>query len=196
MKYVFGLMGFFSFICAVFTGRMNEMTPSALKGMSSAVELSLVLAGAICFWNGIMNVAKEAGITNRLSKLFAPVLCKLFHGMRKGDEALQSISMNISANLLGLGNAATPFGIDAMQRMQLQNANPSDATKNMILFVVMNTASLQIIPTSIASIRMAAGSEHPMEILPALFLTSLCSLFASIIAAKILGKVYDLHERC
>ncbi|MBQ2898501.1 MAG: hypothetical protein IJE28_02015 [Oscillospiraceae bacterium] len=150
-----------------------------------AAELSLKLLGSLCFWSGIMEVAKQSGIVDLLCRLLKPLLLFVFPALRNEEKALGAISMNLSANLLGLGNAATPLGIAAMRELHKISGFSSAATKEMVCFVVMNTASLQLLPTTVAALRLENGAERPFDILPAVWLVSACSLCIGIAAAKL-----------
>lgn len=178
----------FSFICAVIKGNSAELSTAVINSGNTAVNLGLSLLGTFCLWNGLMAVAEKSGITNALGKLMAPLLCKIFKGLKKDDEALTPISLNITSNLLGLSNAATPLGIEAMKRLAEKNQNKETADNNMILFVVMNSAALRLIPTTVGAIRTAHGSENPMEIIVPSVLCSICSLTVGISLAKALNK--------
>lgn len=190
MKWIFTFMAVLACVFGIATGRMQAVSTSALSGVEQGVKLTITLGGAICFWSGIMNVAKKAGLTKKIAKFFSPILRRLFRNIKPGDSLIETISMNVSANLLGLGNAATPMGIQAMLKMQANNPDKSRATHNMILFVVINTASLQIIPTTVAMVRLSAGSNNPMEILTPMLCTSLCSLVTVIVFAKIFARLF------
>lgn len=129
-----------------------------------------------------MRVAQKSGITEQLAKLFSPVLGKLFSGLKKGGKAMQYITLNLTANILGLGNASTPFGLAAMREIETEenNPQPEKASRNMIVLTVMNTASLQLIPTTVAALRLKAGSDNPMEILPCVWIVSVLALCAAL----------------
>ena len=194
MNYVFPIMIIFSFVCAVITGRMNELSASVVEGGSNAVELLLRLVSMLCLWGGVMEIADSSGITKGISKMLFPLMKMIFPRLRKEKDALEAISMNVTANILGLGNAATPLGLEAMRRLQQINPNTSQASDEMVVFVVMNTAAMHIIPTTVATLRGQYGSESPMSILPASFLTSFCALAVAIICAK-LGNRFIRGER-
>lgn len=194
MNYVFPIMIIFSFICAVITGRMNELSASVVEGGSNAVELLLRLVSMLCLWGGVMEIADASGITKGISKLLSPLMKLIFPGLRRERDALEAISMNVTANVLGLGNAATPLGLEAMRRLQQINPDTSKASDEMVIFVVMNTAAMHIIPTTVATLRGQYGSVSPMSILPASFLTSFCALLAAILCAK-LGNRFIRGER-
>ena len=176
MKWIFCGMVVLSVLFGALNGRMPQVSNAAISSCAGAVELVLSLTGAMCLWSGVMNVADKAGITRGLAKLFSPVLRVLFKGLPKDAPALKAISMNITANLLGLGNAATPLGIRAMQQLSKENGGSDTASRHMITFVVLNTASLQLIPTTIATLRLNHGSAAPLDILPAILITSAVSL--------------------
>ena len=176
MNSVFPILLIFSFISAIATGRMGELSSAVIDGAESAVQLILRLVSMLCLWGGIMEIGDKAGLTAVFSKLMYPVVSLIFPRLRKEKYVLEAISMNITANVLGLGNAATPLGLEAMRRLQSVNSNTLYASDEMVVFVVMNTAAMHIIPTTVATMRGQYGSTDPMEIMPAAFLTSFCAL--------------------
>ncbi len=174
-----------SVICAAVTGRMPQLSTGVMNGAGSAVELVIAIMGMMCAWTGLMKIADAGGITLMLSKLFDPLMRRLFPSCKKGGSAAKAICMNVTANLLGLGNAATPMGIAAMKEMA--KLNPSQTADNsMVMFVVINSASIQLIPTFMGTLRAKYGSPAPFDILPAVWLTSVCALAAGIAVAKLL----------
>ena len=185
MNSVFPILLIFSFISAIATDRMGELSSAVIDGAESAVQLILRLVSMLCLWGGIMEIGDKAGLTAVFSKLMYPVVSLIFPRLRKEKYVLEAISMNITANVLGLGNAATPLGLEAMRRLQSVNSNTSYASDEMVVFVVMNTAAMHIIPTTVATMRSQYGSSDPMEIMPAAFLTSFCALAIAIAVAKI-----------
>lgn len=185
MNYVFPVLIVFSFISALAAGRMNELSASVIEGGTNAVELIMRLVSMLCLWGGIMEIADRSGVTKGIARLLSPVMRLIFPRIRKEKDALEAISMNVTANILGLGNAATPLGLEAMRRLQSINSDTSQASNEMIVFVVMNTAAMHIIPTTVATLRGQYGSVSPMSILPASFLTSFCALTVAIFAAKL-----------
>lgn len=174
-----------SLIYGAYSGNLQAVSAAALGECSHAAALSLELLGTLCLWSGISAVAEECGLTAWTAKLLAPVLKLLFPTARRDEMVMKAISLNVTANLLGLGNAATPLGIKAMKELKRAGGNLCSATKDMALFVVINTASLQILPTTVAALRLDEGSPAPMDILPAVWLTGGLSLLAGILAAKI-----------
>lgn len=171
-------------VFAVLGGRITELANAAMEGASAAVTLSLGLAGVICLWSGVMELVKRSGLSEGLSRLLSPILKRLFPENKENKEAMEAISANVSANLLGLGNAATPLGIKAAGKMR----RGSTATNDLCMLVVLNTASIQLIPATVAGVRAAAGAGSPFDILPAVWITSICSVVAGILMAKFLSR--------
>lgn len=189
IKWIFALMLAISVIFGAATGNIAPVCDAAMNSSVEAVELFLYLLGGMCMWGGLMRVAEKAGLTELLSKLFQPLLRPVFRGLDFNGKAFQAICMNITANLLGLGNAATPLGLEAMRRLE-EEERPGDITsRNMIMFVVLNTASITLIPTTAASLRIRHGSAAPMEILPCVLITSACALAAGLISAAALDGI-------
>ncbi len=197
MKWVITLLIGSAVVFGIATGSTAEVSEAFLSESGAAVELALSLTGIICLWNGIMRVAQKSGLTEQLAKLMSPVLGLLFRGLKKGGRAMQYISLNLTANLLGLGNASTPFGLAAMREIEKEEQSPSPekASHNMIIFTVMNTASLQLVPTTVAALRLSAGSENPMEILPCVWITSAAALTAALLGTKIFRSIYDRRKK-
>ena len=189
MTSIFSLMILSGIAIAALTGRMAAVSAAALSDAGRAVQLVVSLTGNICLWSGMMQIAQESGLTDRLAALARPLTRRLFRGLRAEGEAMRAVTMNLAANLLGLGSAATPLGIRAMRAMVREEHADGTATDNMALFVVMNTASLQLIPTTNALLRAQAGAEQPLDILPAVWLASAVSILAGVAAAKLLARV-------
>lgn len=187
MNWIFVLMTAAAVVCGLLTGRMTQVSQAAMSSCGEAVELVISLLGMLCLWSGLMRVAEAAGLTARLSRLMGPVLRRLFPGVREESPAAQAIALNMAANLLGLGNAATPLGITAVQEMKKESPLGGTATNDMAVFVVLNTASLQLIPTTTAALRLAEGAAAPLDILPAVWAASAMSLAAGVAAAKLMG---------
>ena len=173
-------------VCGLITGRGAEVASAAAEGAASAVELSISMLGMVCLWTGVMEVMRRSGLAAGLSRLLRPVLARLVPGAARDREAMDGIAANVSANLLGLGNAATPLGIQAARRL----SRGDRATDELCLLVVCNTASIQLIPTTVAAVRGAAGSQTPFDILPAVWLASALSVGAGILACKVLGRLW------
>lgn len=189
LTFIFALLIIGSFIASVITGSTRELTEAVLSEPVNAVELCIYLCGGMCFWGGLMRVAEKSGLTEKLAAVFAVIIGGLFKGIDKQGRAFKAICMNITANLLGLGNAATPFGIEAMKALAEEEKAGDTATPSMIIFTVINTASLTLIPSTALSLRMKYGSADPLEIVPAVWITSAAALFVSVTAAVIpLGR--------
>ncbi len=186
LKWIFAVMLIISAIFGAVEGNMGQVCEAALNSSVEAVDLFLYLLGGMCMWGGLMRVAEKAKLTDILSELFRPFLKHIFKGLDMNGGAFRAICMNITANLLGLGNAATPLGLEAMRRLEQEEHTGDTASRNMIMFVVLNTASITLIPTTAASLRMKFGSAAPMEILPCVLITSACALAAGLISAAAL----------
>lgn len=168
MKLILAVIPILSLIFAAVNGRMSDLSASIISKSGEAVELVISLCGVMCFWCGLMKVAERAGLTEKLARLISPLVCGLFRGLPRGCRAVGLITMNLAANILGLGNASTPLGIAAMQELaELEESDTDSASDNMILLAVLNTASLQIIPATAAALRAANGAENPLIFSPA-----------------------------
>lgn len=168
-------------------GKGDAVTAALLNGGKNTLTFMLTLGGSMCLWSGVLRVAETAGFTRFVARTIAPLLRLLFPRLPKDSAACRAISMNISANVLGLGNAATPFGLQAMKG--LHDRTKSDyATRDMIVLAVLNTASVQLIPTTVAALRAEAGSTSPLSILPAVWITSLGSALAAVTVVRVFGK--------
>src|SRR5512138_887043 len=190
MGAVFTLLVCASVAVAAARGRMADLTVAALDSAGKAVTLSLGLAGAMALWLGLMKVAEEAGLVRALARAVRPVMRRLFPAVPADHPAMGAMLMNVGANVLGLGNAATPFGVKAMQELETLNPHPGTATDAQALFCALNTASVQLIPASVIALRASAGSRAPGEIIGATLLASLCGAAAAVVAAKLLGRLF------
>lgn len=187
MAWVWTVMVVLSLVCGLVTGRIDAVANAAFEGAASAVELCIEMAGVMCLWSGVMEIMNACGLSSLLARSFRPVLRRLLPQASKDDETLSAISANVSANLLGLGNAATPLGIRAARRMAVGCGGI--ASNELCMLVVLNTASIQLLPTTIASVRAAAGSAAPFDILPAVWISSILSVAAGLAAAAILSRL-------
>lgn len=175
-------------LCGLLTGRGELTAAAALEGAAAGVELCLSMAGALCLWMGVMEVMRRSGLAAGLSRLLRPVLRRLYPEFAQDEPVMDTVSANVSANLLGLGNAATPLGLEAARLMA--ERTPGRASDSLCMLVVCNTASIQLIPTTVASIRAAAGCATPFDILPAVWLASAAALMVGILAAKLFARVW------
>ena len=188
LNYIWGGMILISFVVSVFTGQINETSKAAMDGAASAVETCIGLLGAMCLWTGIAKVAENSGLTSVFAKLLRPVTKIIFPKLKPGSEALDAIVMNMVANLLGMGNAATPLGIKAMKELDKVNRFRTDASDEMCMFVVVNTASLQLIPATVIALRQTFGSANPAEIVVPTWVCSVCAIAVGVTAAKLFQR--------
>lgn len=175
-----------SFGYAIFSGNLENLNDSIFSSTSDSVNLCISLLGTICLWNGIMQIANKTTVIEKLTKTLKPLIKLLFPDINENSTVYKEISMNMVANILGLGNAATPLGLKAMKSMQKENKKKDTLTDSMITFIVLNTASLQIIPTTVIAIRSSMGSNNPTSIVFPVWISTICAATAGIIATKVL----------
>lgn len=176
---------------AIFNGRGAETTSALLDGAALGISLSVSIAGPLCLWSGIGRLMEKAGLLRPVSRLLAPLLHRLYPQSRTDPELEDALCANVCANLLGLGNAATPMGIRAAGRLRDQN-DPALATDALCRLVVMNTASIQLLPTTVAAVRSTLGSQSPFGILPCVWISSILSVTAGLLAAELFRRIW--HE--
>lgn len=186
LNYIFGGIILVSVVCGILTGKGEALSSAVLNGAEEAIELLITMAGMLMLWSGIMEIASRGGITKLIGKLLSPLLRRILRNVPKDSKALDCVSMNVSANILGLGNAATPFGLAAMKELKTLNNMGDKASDDMVAFVVLNTASIQIMPTMIATLRQSYGSAEPFSILPCIWVTSAVALITGQILVKII----------
>lgn len=178
-----------SFVCAVVTGKGPDLAEAAMQGAQAGIQLAFSMAGAVCLWTGVSRLMESVGITDILSRGLYPLLSRLFPSTRTDRTLAGDLSANVCANLLGLGNAATPMGISAAKRLKDPH-RPDFATDELCRLIVLNTASIQLIPTNVAAVRSAMGCGSPFDILPMVWITSLCSAGMGIATAWCLGRMW------
>ena len=174
-------------IAAALEGNLGALSPAVMEGASSAIRLALSLAGALCLWSALAKLMEKAGALRGLARVMRPVFRRLFPQASRDETAMGYLCANVSANLLGLGNAATPMGIAAVKRMQ-ELAHTRTATDEMCRLIVMNTASIPLRPTTVAAVRASLGAAAPFDILPAVWVTSALSVTAGLLAARLLRR--------
>lgn len=179
-----------SFVFAIVTGNIENFNNSIFSSCTQAVELTIKLFGTMCLWNGLMKIVQESSLIKKLSNMISPLMKILFPKMKKEDKEYKEITINIIANLLGIGNAATPLGIKAMQTMQEKNPDKERITDSMAMFIVLNTASLQLIPSTVIAVRASLGSTNATQIILPVWIATITADIAGIIASKILMKKF------
>lgn len=179
-----------SFVYGIATGRVSEVNNSVFESTKSAVELCISLLGTICLWNGIMQIASKTNIVKHLEKLINPITKRLFPDIKKEEKVHGEITMNIIANIMGLGNAATPLGLKAMKSMQKKNKEKNKLSNSMAMFIVLNTASIQLVPTTVIAIRSSLGSNNPTQMIVPVWISTICAATAAIVSAKLLMKKF------
>lgn len=189
LNYIWSALVILSVICAVVLGNAADLSKAIVDSAAAAVELLLTMLGLLGLWSGVMRIARDSGLTDLLARLFAPLLRPLFPRLRRDSEAFRCITMNVTANLLGLGNTATPFGLQAMGELRRLSPRGDTATDEMVTFVVMNTASIQLLPTMLGSLRQRYGSAAPFEILVPVWISSACALAVALLIATAGNRV-------
>lgn len=179
-----------SFIYAILNGRVGEVNNSIFESTRLAVELCISLLGTICLWNGVMQIASKTSIVKHLTRILNPIMKKLFPDIKKEEKVHKEITMNIIANIMGLGNAATPLGLKAMKSMQKDNKQKNRLSNSMAIFIVLNTASIQIIPTTVIAIRNSLGSNNPTTMIIPVWISTILASGSAVISAKLLMKKF------
>lgn len=178
-----------SFIYAIFSGNLEKLNSSIFESTETAINLSLTMLGTMCLWNGIIEIAMNTALIDKLNKILKPIINFLFPEVKDNREITSEISMNMIANILGLGNAATPLGLKAMKSMQKCNNEKDTLSNSMIMLIVINTASIQLIPTTVIAIRTSLGSENPTAIVLPVWIATILAAIAGITATKFLIKM-------
>lgn len=188
MAWIFTGMIVISVLFGMYNGTMDAVSAAAVSGANDAITLCISLLGVICLWSGVLEIMDQSGLSKLVAAAFRPALKKLFPDAANDPITLSAISANISANLLGIGNAATPLGIQAAQRMA--KGCSGVASDSLCRFIVLNTASIQLIPATVAGVRAACGAAEPFDILPAVWFSSVLSVAAGLLAARILQSIW------
>ena len=188
MSWIWTGMVALSILAAALLGNISALAAAVPKGAQAGITLAISMAGSVCLWTGVGKLMEKAGLTGQLSRLLRPLLGRIFPSVKQDSVLENRLSANVCANFLGLGNAATPMGIQAAQR--LAKGCNGIASDELCRLIVLNTASIQLIPTTVAAVRSALGSDRPFSILPAVWGTSFCSAGLGLFAAFLLGKVW------
>jgi len=189
MNILWSVLVMVAILYSVFSGNTAETAVAVFSAAEDAVQFTLKMLGMFCFWGGIMEIAQRGAVTEFIRKLLSPLLNHIFPNYKNDNAIKDAISMNMTANILGLGNAATPLGITAMQKLKTKNSDT--ANRDMIRFVVLNTASIRLIPTTVSMLRYEAGSNAPMEILPVSVTVSLLSCTVGLLICRIAERICD-----
>lgn len=184
MNYIWPVMIIISLVFGALNGRLDSTVAAAFSGAESAVNAVIAMAGMFCFWSGLLKLAEKSGFSKILAKIISPFLGRIFPKLSRESKAFSHITMNVVANLMGMGNAATPAGIDAMCELDKINGYSPHASDEMCLLVVLNTASMQLIPTTILSLRAAAGSVNPAAVIVPIWVVSAISLISAVVMMK------------
>ena len=180
-----------SIIYGIMSGNLEELNNSVFNGAQDSVSTTITLLGSLCLWSGIMSIAEKTNFVKIISKIIKPFIKFLFPELKKEEKIKQEISMNMIANILGLGNAATPLGLKAINSMQEKNEDKTTLSNSMIMLIVLNTASLQLIPTTVIAIRNSLDSKNPTNIIFPVWIATIVAAIVGIISAKILIKLTD-----
>ena len=178
-----------SIFYAILSGNIENINNCIFESAENAVKLTLTLLGATCLWSGIMEIASKTDIIKYLSAILQPIIKKIFYNLDSNKKSYNNIIMNIIANILGLGNAATPLGLKAMGELQKENPNTDELSDNMMMVIVLNTASLQVIPTTVIAVRKSLGSNNPTQIIFPVWIATVCAAVVGILVAKIIIKL-------
>jgi len=187
LNYVWFGMLVIGFVVAIFNGRVQEASQAAMDSAGKAIELSIGLLGIMCLWTGLMGIAEKSGLVRYIARLVKPVLKFLFPDVPSRHPAMGAMVMNLVANFLGLGNAATPLGLKAVGELQKLNPSKDTATNAMSMFLVLNTSIIQLVPATVIAIRSASGSSNPSEVLGTIWVASTCACIAGVAAVKLFG---------
>lgn len=189
MSIIWSIMIILAIVFTFFTGSADSLIEYVTKASTNSIENIMTLAGMLCFWTGVFNILKHTPIIEKLANLVKPITSKLFKKDEVDDKIMQDVALNVTSNAIGVGNAATVFGINATKKMQEKNKNKDKPNDSMTAFILLNTASIQLIPTTIISLRAIYGSDNPGGIIIAVWIVSIATLILGILSIKILNKV-------
>lgn len=189
LNYIWFGMLLIGFVVGIMNGRVNEVTQAAMESAKTAVELSIGLLGIMCLWTGLMSIAEKSGLIRYISRLLRPAMIFLFPEIPKNHPAIGSIVMNLVANFLGLGNAATPLGLKAMSELEKLNSHKDTATDAMSMFLVLNTSAIQLVPATVIAIRAQYNSSNPAEIISTVWIASTCAMTAGITVVRLFSSI-------
>ena len=186
INYLWAFMIIVAVAISIANGKIAELSTAAIASVKDAALMCINLIGAYSLWLGILNIAKKSGLTEKISNALGRVIATLFKGVQRGSRAASFIALNISANILGMGNAATPFGLKAMRELQDINTDKKKASDAMCMLLVVNSSALQILPMTVIALRSAAGAKNPADIIVTTFISTVCAALIGICIAKLL----------
>ena len=189
MSIIWSIMIIIAIVFTFANGSADMLIEHITKASANSIENIMTLAGMLCFWTGIFNILKNTSLIEKMANIVKPITRKLFRNDEVNDEIMQDVALNVTSNAIGVGNAATVFGINAIKKMQEKNKNKEKPNDSMTAFILLNTASIQLVPTTMISLRALYGSEKPGEIILAVWIVSILALFFGIVSIKILNKV-------
>lgn len=194
LNYLWPLLIIISYIFALITGNIEEVNKAIFSSVTDVIPLTLTLVGNMCLWCGIMNIVKSTKIIKLLTKMLKPILNWLYPNEVNDKKVMNNISVNMVSNILGIGNAATPAGLQAMADMQNKNINKSKLTDSMCMLIVLNTTSIQLIPTTIIAIRSSFNSSNPSKIIIPIWIATFAGTIVAIVSTKILIAINNKKE--
>lgn len=195
LNYIWFLLIIFGIIAGIIFGRGDQVTNSVVYSSKEAINLCINLAGIICLWSGLMKIAEKSGLVKKISIVIRPLARILFPKIPDKHPAISAILLNYTANFLGLGNAATPFGLKAMKELQTLNSKKDTATDEMSMFIVLNTSAIQLIPATIIAVRMSAGAFNPADITVTVWTASICATIIGVLSVKILSAIWKDNKK-
>lgn len=194
INYIFGFFIIIGVIYSFITGNTTAVNETLINSGKKSIDMCLSLIPIICLWLGVMKIASNSGLLTKISKYASKIIKPIFPELKKDSESISYISSNIIMNMLGLGNAATPFGLKAMKSMQEENIDKNTASRSMITFLIINTASVTIIPTTVISFRMLNNSTNPTEIVPSCIITTILSLLIGLLLDRMFYFIWRTHD--
>lgn len=188
LNYIWPLLIVFSFIYSIFSGNLENLNNSIFESLESVITISMTLVGTMCLWCGLMEIVKNTSIMSKLTKILRPIIYYLFPDAKENKEAMENISINTISNFLGLGNAATPAGIRAMESLQNSNKDKKSLSDSMMMLIVVNTTSIELIPTTVIAIRASLNASNPVDIIVPIWISTVIGTLVGIISTKLLIK--------
>lgn len=194
INYIFGIFIIIGIIYSIITNNIETLNNTILTSGTKAIDITLKMIPMICLWLGLMKIAEKSGLLDKMSRCMSKIIIPIFPELKKDSKSISYISSNIVMNALGLGNAATPFGLKAMKSMQEENINKNIASRSMITFLIINTASVTLIPTNVISLRMLYNSKNPQEIISSSIIVTILSLFIGLIIDRIFYNIWRKYD--